>query len=311
MTDSRSIVLSIDAELAWGFHDLQTQPADRIESARESWLTLLDLFERNDLPATWAVVGHLFLERCNGRHEDHPAGEEWFARDPGGVASSTSEWFGRDLIEAILDSDVGHEIGSHSFSHVEFGAPETTPEIAAAELRHSREAATEYELEPTSFVFPRNNIGYRELLAEHGFTCYRGATPLRWYDEVPLRRAGKFLSWGSGTSAPPIVTPTVDQHGLVDIPASLYLFDFEGPPRTAVETVTTDPVVRQVELGIERLANAREGVFHLWLHPNNITTARDHDRMETVISMVTECRDRHDVTVETMAQVERRVRNDE
>jgi peptidoglycan/xylan/chitin deacetylase (PgdA/CDA1 family) len=307
MPDSGTVVLSIDAELIWGFHDLAEIPMERVESARESWLTVVDLFETYDVPATWAVVGHLLLDACTGTHSQHPAGEDWFARDPGGSYSPSSYWFGQDLVDAVLDSKIEHEIGSHSFSHVEFGRSSTTAEIADAELRYSRETAANYGLDPTSFVFPRNNIGHRSLLAEHGFRCYRGTTPDRWYDRTPFRRAGKFVDWGIGASAPPIVSPTVDEHGLVNIPASLYLFDFEGPPRVAVETVFDNPVIRQVERGLERLQHEQEGVFHLWFHPNNMTTRQDHDRMRAIISLIAEYRDRHGIQIETMEQVSERV----
>lgn len=309
MPEAGTVVISIDAELIWGFHDLDDVPMDRVESARESWLAALDRFETHDVPATWAVVGHLMLEACDGAHSDHPAGSEWFARDPGGSYTPDSYWFGRDLVDAIHNSDTDHEIGSHSFSHVEFGHPSTTTAIAEAELRYSREVAAEYDIEPTSFVYPRHNIGHRELLAEHGFDCYRGATPDRWYDRTPFRRAGKFLDWGIGTSTPPIVSPTIDEHGLVNVPASLYLYHLEGPARAAIETVTNNPVLGQVELGLERLKDTPDGVFHLWFHPNNITTQRELDRFETVIGMIAEYRDRHGVTVETMGEVAERVRD--
>ncbi len=312
MPEAGTVVLSIDAELLWGFHDLDDVPWDRVDSARESWLAALDIFETHDVPATWAVVGYLMLETSASEPGDHPAGEEWLARDV--VESDTSDtpdsyWFGRDLVDAIRDSGVDHEIGSHSFSHVEFGRSSTTAEVAEAELRYSREVAGEKGLDPTAFVFPRNNIGHRGLLAEHGFDCYRGATPDRWYDRIPFRRAGKFIDWGVGASAPPIVVPTVDEHGLVNVPASLYLFHFEGPPRAAVETVTGNPVIGQVELGLERLQDEPDGVFHLWFHPNNITTEADLTRVETVVETIATHRDRHGVTVETMGGVAERVKD--
>jgi len=128
-------------------------------------------------------------------------------------------------------------------------------------------------------VFPRNSIGHRDLLAEYGFTCYRGLAPARRYEGTTARQVGKLVTYGLGTTAPPIVTPKTDEFGLVNVPASLCLFSFEGVARTLVKTVSTDPVVRQIKLGLERLRDERDGVFHIWFHPNNITSERDRDQI--------------------------------
>lgn len=303
MSSSKSVVLSLDAELNWGFHDHDHMPTERVQQARESWLYLLDLFEDNEIPATWAVVGHLFLDNCDGIHSDHPVSEEWFSRDPGGEYEPGSGWFGQDLIDVIRDSNVNHDIGSHSFSHIEFGKEQTTKEVAKAELQHSLDAAEKYGTDLKSFVFPRNNIGHRELLRDYGFLCYRGNSPERWYDGKPIRQIGKLVTFAFGVTSPPIVEPETDEFGLVNIPASMYLFTFEGAPRDVIESVSGDPVVRQVELGLRQLRDEKEGILHLWLHPNNITTDQDQQRLSRIISMIVENREQHNVEVKTMSQV--------
>lgn len=305
-----SVVVSLDAELRWGFHDFEEVPEERVDRARDAWLDLLSVFEAHDVPATWAIVGHLFLGECSGDHPSHPAGPEWFVRDPGGRATPDSGWFGPDLVEAVVESDVDHDVGSHTFSHVEFGDPEPPAAVAAAELRRCREAAADYGLDLDSFVFPRNRVGHRDLLAEHGFTCYRGLAPDRWYDGHAARTAGKLATFAFGTTAPPIVTPEVDEYGLVNVPASMYLFEFEGVPRDAVRAVSGDPVVRQVELGLERLRDEGTGLLHLWLHPNNVTSERDLNRMRAVSALLETYRDDHGIAVETMAEVADRIRSD-
>lgn len=294
-----SIVLSLDAELAWGFHDLQQLPRERITNARDAWREIVALLEQYDVPATWAIVGHLFLDGANGEHSSHPAGAEWFERIPDGDPDSV--WFGPELIEELIESSVDHEIASHSFSHVEFG--ETTAEIAAAEVQYSHDAASAYGLDLDSFVFPRNNVGHRPVLAENGVSCYRGTAPQRWYEDSRLKTVGKSATFLLGLSSPPIVTPHRDEFGLVNVPASLFLFEFgRAPP-----PLSTDPVVRQVERGLEALRTTPEGVLHLWLHPNNLTTDGDRDRLEEVLSQVAAYRDNHGVPVETMGQIANRV----
>lgn len=293
-----SVVISVDAELAWGFHDLDDPPRRRIDGARTAWHRLLDLFDRFEIPATWAVVGHLFLEGCDGEHRTHPAPPGWFARDPGGDVSSHPNWFGRDLIEAIRDAAVDHEIGSHSFSHVVFDAPGTDRELAAAELEASVAAAEALDVSLRSFVFPRNRVGHRDVLAEHGFDCYRGAAPRR-IDHTPLRPLAKLAG-----VTPPIVTPSIDEHGLVNVPPSLDLYGFEGVARSLAERTIGDPVVRRAERGADAAAGS-DGVFHLWLHPNNLTGEADFERLRRVLSTLD--RRRGDLAFETMGEVAIRV----
>jgi len=299
-----TVVISVDAELAWGFHDLKSIPRKRIENARSGWHHLLQVFSRFKIPATWAIVDHLFLNYCDGAHSGHPSLPDWFRRDPGGTLSEDQTWYGPDLIEAVRTSDVDHEIGSHTFSHVEFGRGDVTEEIAAAELQRSVELAAAEGLELDSLVFPRNNVGHLDLLPEYGFTCYRGVEPKRWFDGR-FRRPGKLLAYNFGRSPPPLVTPDVDQRGLVDIPASLYLFSLEGVAGAASRVMFGDPVVRQARMGVDEAARS-DGVFHLWLHPNNILDRADVERLDAVFGYVRQRADETDLRIETMGTVARR-----
>lgn len=311
VTSPRAVVLSLDAELMWGFHDNEDIPIHRVDQARESWLAVLDLLDDYGVPATWAIVGHLFLDSCDGAHTRHPVGEDWFARDPGGAETVDSPWFGQDLIDAVRDSPISHDIGSHSFSHVEFGADETTTAVARTELQQSVAAAEDVGIDLDSFIFPRNNIGHRRLLPEFGFTCYRGKAPPRWYEKSAARPLGKLAAFTLGTHGPPVVEPTVDGYGLVNVPASMFLFTFRGPARNLVHRVSSDPIVRQVKTGLDRLQRSDSGVLHFWLHPNNVTTAMDRRLLDSVLGTIAGVCRETDIEIRTMSQVAKQVRTDE
>ena len=299
-----SVVLSLDAELGWGFHDLDSPPIDRVESARDGWKRLLDYFDEFDVPATWAVVGHLFLEDCDGEHASHPVGNDWFDAERGRWRSRPDLRFGEGLIERVRGADVDHEIGCHTFSHVLYGDRRTDRALALAELEASIDAARARDVSFSSFVFPRNVVGHRDTLAESGFSCYRGRAPARRFDEAPLGRPLRKLAEAT-VDAPPLVKPHRDEFGLVNVPASLYLFGFEGVGRSVAESVWGDPVVAAARRGIDAAAR-RAGVFHMWLHPNNLVTPRDSRRMRTILAYLAERRDAGTVTIETMGEVAER-----
>jgi peptidoglycan/xylan/chitin deacetylase (PgdA/CDA1 family) len=303
-----SVVLSIDAELAWGFHDADELPADRVAESRESWLRLLDLLDEYEFPATWAVVGHLLYDSCDGDHDDHPTPDGWFDRDPGTWERRDGEWYGSKLVEAIEDADADHEIASHTFSHVEMA--HTTREIASAEMRKAVEVAEQRGLSVDSVVFPRNYVGHRDVLAAYGVTCYRGQKPRASHYDGRLGSAVKFLGWPTNAVSPTLVTPEEDEYGLINVPASLYLFGYEGRWRTLAERLFGDPVVSMAERGIDRAAT-EDGVFHMWLHPNNLTEERDFERLETVLEHAAQVRDETGLSIETMAEVAADLKDDE
>ena len=54
-------VISIDYEYAWGYRDQTLSPEweKRINGETKITKRLLDLFEKYQISATWAIVGHL------------------------------------------------------------------------------------------------------------------------------------------------------------------------------------------------------------------------------------------------------------
>lgn len=300
-----SVVISLDAELAWGFHHYSEPPGEVIRYARGVWERLCRLFDEHGIPATWAVTGHLLLDECREPHRGHPAGERCCTTGTDDLPARQL-WFGDGLVETVASADADHEIASHGFTHVHFEHERADREFAASELSEYVEAASARGFGPSSFVFPVNRVAYRDLLADHGFDCYRGTTAAADRSAV-RRRLTKLASGLVGRPVPPVVTPRVDEYGLVDIPASLYLFDFQGTARSVLDRVATDPVVRRAIAGIDAAAQG-EGVFHMWLHPHDVRGPRDVARLDSILSRVATRRRTHDLRVETMADVAERVR---
>jgi len=294
-----SVVISIDAELGWGFHDRDSPPTDRLANARSGWRMLVDLCDAYEVPATWAVVGHLFLRDCDGRHEDLPSLEGWFRSERGPNRLPRSLRFGDGLVEYLLNADTDHDIGSHTFSHVEFGVPAVTDSIARAEVRESIACARERGCSPTSFVFPRNNIGHTHVLESCGMRAYRGPCPTGYADRGVTTKLATAIG---NRDVPPLVVPRIGDHGLVVVPTSMYLFAFEGRVRDIVKRLVGDPIVRQAKRGIDA-ATKSDGVFHIWLHPNNIVGETERRRVRSILRYIEHRRFDTSLTVETMASL--------
>src|SRR5262249_34031365 len=97
--------ISIDLELAWGIWDHATpQDLKMVEAAeRPICAALIELFDRYRVPATWAVVAALLDEASSGLH-----------------AGPKACWFAPDIVERLVATKAGHEIGSHSGRHIYF-----------------------------------------------------------------------------------------------------------------------------------------------------------------------------------------------
>lgn len=101
----------------------------------------LDLFDQFETPVTFG---------CRG---------QWFE-------------FPNIALDRMLESSTKHDIGTHGFTHR--GFVDLSPEEANTELKMILAAIKNHRIVPRSFIFPRNYIMHKEIVAKYGFKCYRG-----------------------------------------------------------------------------------------------------------------------------------------
>ena len=182
MVAQSTFIVSLDTELIWGHvaylpSKVVSLMKNDDKKGRGCVDTLLNLFEKYHIPATWAVVGHLFLDHCEKEdgipHKDMPRfKEDWYSTDPCTDVRRDPLYYGRDIIEKILSNRIEHEIGYHSFSHVIFS--ECSREVAEAEIKEGIELAKDLGITLKSFVFPESKIGHVNVLKKYGFKVYSG-----------------------------------------------------------------------------------------------------------------------------------------
>jgi len=306
--------LSFDFELVWGSRDLVADVSDLQRQARITrervFPALLALLEEHDIVATWATVGQLFLEA--GGPPGHglvPPNHAWYSAPwfqgiPEGTEAQHPAFFGRSLILQLRDA--GQEIGSHSFSHPIFGDPGCSRDCAEADLARCVAEAEVLGIALRSFVFPRNVAGHPELLARHGFTCWRGLEPA-WYNRPGIPKAvGRLAHFShvSRAACPPTVMPSRDAHGLWNIPASASLLPIDGVRRL----IPIAQRVRRCQRGIDQAARDRR-IFHLYMHPINLASAPEAmlDALDQVFSHAARRRDAGDIEILSMGQIAERL----
>jgi peptidoglycan/xylan/chitin deacetylase (PgdA/CDA1 family) len=189
------VTITADFELAWAWRyskavaDSYKLALEKARLERDNVPKILKLCEMYDIPISWATVGHLFLESCtkeNGKPHNNLNrlphfennfwkynGRDWFEYDPCSNYKDAPEWYAPDLIEQILNSKVKHEIGCHTFSHIDCRDDICAPELFEAEINECKKEASKLGLELKSFVHPGHTIGNLNKLADLGFTSYQ------------------------------------------------------------------------------------------------------------------------------------------
>ena len=189
------VVFSGDFELSWAWRyakgSVNYLEKGRLE--RKNVPEILELLDFYHIPATWATVGHLFLNECIREdlrlpHPDmlRPAyfmndvwqfnDGDWYDHDPCSNPENAPEWYAPDLIGKILQSKVKHEIACHTFSHIDFSARNCPSELADSEIRKCLQVAQRFYVNLESMVFPGNTFGNFDVLEKWGFICYRQQT---------------------------------------------------------------------------------------------------------------------------------------
>ena len=280
-----TVVISLDLELSWGSFDL-SYGDDLLKMGR--WThdvgapNLLKHLTRNGLSATWAIVGAMMrrslpdvsgLPEVRFPHFSKP----WFSYIPkDGDEKSHPEWFGASLVEMIRNATPEQEIGFHSFSHVPFGERGMTRERAIAEYRYCAQIAKELGIAKSSFVFPRNSVGYLAELRDAGFDCFRDV------DRLPMRFANGALNslgmiWADFAGSTPCMVEPSLKDGIVSIPGSLLIRYAAGWRKYIPDSSR----LRRLRKGMERVRLSR-GVFHVWFHPENLYA--EWPRVENVVA---------------------------
>ncbi|MBK7872925.1 MAG: polysaccharide deacetylase family protein [Saprospiraceae bacterium] len=188
--------LTADFELAWAPRYNNTsrnsyQDAIRLaRQERENIPKLLTLFDQYNIPITWATVGHLFLDSCEMDHQGKKHSEippvpeyngpywdfhndDWFEYDPCTNLEEDPEWYAPDLVQMILESKVKHEIGCHTFSHIDCRDEVCPSDLFISEITKCQALAKAFDIEMKSFVHPGHTVGNLDNLALLGFTSFQ------------------------------------------------------------------------------------------------------------------------------------------
>tara|TARA_Y100001968_G_C19452398_1_gene769605 strand:- start:5578 stop:6885 length:1308 start_codon:yes stop_codon:yes gene_type:complete len=265
------LVISSDFELNWGGRFSNSLNRDNYGfRTRLIFDHLIEILDLHNVPVTWATVGHLFLESCQkGNSLAHErmsrptdfyknknwvyGNGDWYSHDPCTNLSLNPEWYGRDLIDKLLNANVNHEIGCHSFSHIDFSSKTTDAQLVDCEIKECIKLANDLSIKLKSFVFPGNFEGHHDILCDYGFTSYRGYGGL---DTV--------------------IYPE-KKHGMWNIHQSLII------------KPSDKDILKEVKIHFDSSVK-NNGVCHLWFHPFELNQSFLEDEFTSILDLINEYR---------------------
>lgn len=311
--DTGYFVFSLDTELAYGHFDHfeDTNFSTDGQRERKAIETLLDILDEYNIIATWAIVGHLFYERCEecdtcpildwkGKYRSF---EEVYQ-------TNNSLWYAADIIRTLLSRGSKHEIAFHGYTHELFDEERMSKEKAKIELDEWLRVARRKGIVPLTAIFPRDKVGHLDLFKQAGFICFRSA------EKFSLLQKHKYIGSIVRTidhilslSTPPVSHLIIDPSGLMKHSNSLHFFRFNRKLEVLLDSLNLQNLrIRRIIKGIKRAANQKK-ILHIAAHPWEFTTEKDFEKLRYFLSYVSDEMTRGRIQSVGMADLTKRVMN--
>lgn len=317
MMEKGSLVISLDFELMWGCHDwstVQEYGNTNVKQVRQVIKSLINLFERYDIHATFATVGLIFCKDKDDAASLKPTILPSYVnpiKSPfrkgyiEGIRENDAYlYFAPDVISQLV-ANPNIEIGSHTFSHFFCWEPGQNCEQFEADMKRAIEVAGRSDVVYKSIVFPRNEVSkeYLEVCASNGFVAYRGnakkyfeQTTNRWkglYNKVS-RLLDAYVNWGGNTSIP---YSEIDTNAKpMNVPASRMLRPYMRKLR-GLEGLRLHRIKTEM-----KYAAKHHELYHLWWHPHNFGADMNNNLafLEEVLKCYQKCHEEYGMQSLTM-----------
>jgi len=292
MSSPGYFIFSLDTELSTGFFD-QDEERHKLFSKdgqreRRSIRSVIALCEKYEISPTWAIVGHIFYNHCE-KCKRCPI-QNWQGKyNSYDEAYDTANplWYGADIVQEILNSPQHHEIGFHGYTHRVFTETSMNAAESQFEIEEWKRLAARHQINGTSIVFPRNAQGHFDLLKDSGFICYRGHDHIpHLYELLPILESFDHLFSLSKLPLYNVDETAIDVNGLVNLPGSQHLFNFNHSMEKVLDRVNLHKLrLNRIFRGIKKAAEDGK-IVHLWAHPWEFRTEKDLEKLEAILAFV-------------------------
>lgn len=275
------MVISIDFELMWGMVEKSddTGVKNKVRGVKDLIPRILQLFEKYNIHATWAVVGFLIFEdkdilekytKNNNINYTNSKINSYNYIDLIRIEDDNCYYFGNALINQIKEVD-NQKIGSHSFSHYyakELG--QTIHDFERDVEMFDRVLLKYFDVKAKTYIPPRfqHNSKYNEILKKNGYNSYRGIRNEKMkQSKLPkfLIKKIKFLDryFNLLGKRSYYLKEVMIEEGIYNIKESYYMRPFKSN-NFFFEYFKIIRIKKEMTH-----AAKKSKVFHLWWHPHD------------------------------------------
>ena len=280
MNEHGSLTISLDMELYWGMRDTQILDAysENISNVHSVIPRILELFEKYQIHATWAVVGFLFFKNKEQLIQHLPSKlPSYFKKD-----FSPYEYLIKNELEekyhfapeaiSLIKHTPFQEIGTHTYSHYFALEKGQTIFEFKEDIECAIRAQATCDSQCKSIVFPRNqyNDEHLAVLSLLGVRSYRGNAQGWLYKPRDLKgetfgvRLMRLAdAYFNITGHNTFIKPLSNAQDLKNIPASLFLRPYSSHLKIF------EPLrFNRIKKAMLYAAKHKEH-YHIWWHPHN------------------------------------------
>lgn len=322
MSKKGCLVISLDYELMWGCCEWsvpQEYGMSNIVNVPKVIDCMLDLFQRYDVKATFAIVGMIM-------HKDKKELLENIPQKLPSYENPRCSPYNNHYIENIQDEYIDMyfapetvkklnkypnvEIATHTFCHYYCWEKGQTIEQFEDDLINAIKIANNVGIRFSSIVFPKNMVSdeYLRICKRHGINNYRG-NALKFFNEPKsrfesiknkaCRLLDAYLNIGGYTSIP--YTQINKNSGVLNVAASRMLRSY-SPKLSIFEGLRLSRIKKEMEYA------ARNGeIYHLWWHPHNFgaNMAQNLIFLEKILKCYQSCSKCYGMLSCSMSEVEK------
>ncbi len=296
--------ISIDYEFAWGIADQNlSNKKELIKKEVEIIQRLIRVFEKYNIPATWAIVSHLLKRGLDNYPKplNYKKKIDWFKQYPNKEKEQNILWYdSENLIFKIKNSAVHHQIASHSYAHIIYGEKGVNPKAIQYDLKKAQHIHKQNNLDFDTFIFPRNKVAFLDELKKMGIKIYRGNSKRYWnYLPNPFNRAFHLIDYFLPFSF--TILPIKEKNGLINIPDSMLLISRCGLRKI----IPSFCINKKAQNGLIKASSKKE-IFHLWFHPSNFIcdTENQFQILENILKKATKLREEGKIKITTLNKID-------
>ena len=315
-----AFVISLDFEMMWGVKDIYCPEGygkSNIKNVKKVITSLVDLFNKYNIRATFATVGLIMLKDKNEALENIPKSIPSYINTM--LSPYTDNYIGRiedkyaDLYFApsivdMLKKYDNIEIGTHTFCHYNCYDKGQTIAQFEEDIKTAIQVAKSRGINMKSIVFPRNQVSneYLTICAKYGIEAYRG-TPDRFFArtnnsfERAKNRIGRLLDnyiciGGRTTYKYSEIDGSTSP---VNIRASRFFRPF-NKKLFLLEPLSRHRMKKEMEY-----AACHNEVYHLWWHPHNFGANLENNmtKLEYVLKCYKTCHEKYGMNSYSMSDL--------